>query len=304
MKITKLFGQSRHWLLLLIAVVLVAEASMRTFGLMDFALYQANDQVGYIPAANQQGSFLNKNEWQFNALHMGAPAFTPNPARDVLLVGDSVVYGGNQYRQPERLGPALQTLLQERGGGQVWPISAGSWALRNELAYLRLNPQVPASVNRIVFVLNSGDFGNTASSWACELTHPRTHPKVALWYLVNKYVHAFEPCGDVPAALKVPDGDLAAELAAFMALHGSKTSFVLYPDKPEAADAALAAQHFAAGQAMLHAAGASRLVHVQQDKRWGVGWYQDGIHPTAAGLKTLATIIHDDLDQLSRVGGL
>lgn len=169
---------------------------------------------------------------------------------------------------------------------------------------MRLNPQVPTSVNRIVFVLNSGDFGNTASSWACDLTHPRTYPKVALWYVVNKYVHAFEPCGDVPAALKVPDGNLAAELAAFMALHGSITTFVLYPDKPEAADATLAAQHFAAGQALLIAAGATRLVSVLQDKRWGVGWYQDGIHPTAAGFGVLAGIISDDLDRVERVGGL
>ena len=71
-------------------------------------------------------------------------------------------------------------------GAQVWPISAGSWTLRNALAYMRLNPQVPASVRRIVFVHNKGDFGNTASSWACELTHPRTRPTVALWFLVNK----------------------------------------------------------------------------------------------------------------------
>lgn len=53
-------------------------------------------------------------------------------------------------------------------------------------------------------------------TWARELTHPRTKPMMALWYLVNKYVHAFEPCGNVPAAFKMPDGDLAAELKAFM----------------------------------------------------------------------------------------
>ena len=169
---------------------------------------------------------------------------------------------------------------------------------------MRLNQQVPASVKRIVFALNSGDFGNTASSWACELPHPRTRPTVALWYLTNKYVHAFEPCGAVPSALKVPDGDLASELAAFMALHGAKTSFVLYPDKSEATDAALAARHFAAGKALLKAAGASRVALVQQDPRWGVGWYKDGIHPTAAGFGVLAAIIGDNLDRFERVGGL
>lgn len=94
MRMTKFLRQPRQWLLVLVTVVLVAEASVRAFGLVDFALYQANAQSGYIPAANQQGSFLNQNDWQFNALHMGAPAFAPNPVREVLLVGDSVVYGG------------------------------------------------------------------------------------------------------------------------------------------------------------------------------------------------------------------
>ncbi|WP_394757462.1 hypothetical protein, partial [Rhodoferax sp.] len=120
-------------------------------------------------------------------------------------------------------------------------------------------------------------------------------PVVALWYLANKYVHDFAPCGSTPAALKVPDGDLAAELKAFMALHGTKTTFVLYPNKPQAADAALAAQQFAAGTALLRQAGATRMVPVQQDQRWGVGWYKDGIHPTAAGFGVMAHIIADAL---------
>jgi hypothetical protein len=117
MKITKLLRQPRHWLLLLVAVVLLVEGGVRALGLVDFALCGANAQIDYIPAANQQGSFLNKNDWQFNALHMGSPAFAPNPLRDVLLVGDSVVYGGNAYTESQRLGPTLQAQLQVAGGG-------------------------------------------------------------------------------------------------------------------------------------------------------------------------------------------
>ncbi len=294
MKLNQPSYRPRQWLLFVVAALSVAECVVRAFGLIDFPLYEANAQIGYIPAANQQGSFLNKNDWQFNALHMGAPAFAPNPARDVLLVGDSLVYGGNAYRQSERLGPTLQAMLQGRGVS-VWPISAGSWALRNELAYMRLNPQVPAGVSRIVFVLNTGDFGAEASSWACELTHPRNRPTFALWYSVNKYVHSFEPCGEVPAALKVPDGDLAAELQAFMALHAAKTTFVLYPDKTEVSDVALESKGFAAGEAILKKAGATRVVHVLQDKRWNGGLYKDGIHPTAEGNRVLASIIDDAL---------
>ena len=156
---------------------------------------------------------------------------------------------------------------------------------------MRLYPQVPTSVKSIVFVLNSDDFGNTASSWTCELMHPRTRPTVALWYLFNKYVHAFEPCGEVPAVLKVPDGDVAAELEAFMATHGGKATFILYPDKPQTADAALAARQFVAGVALLKTAGGTRVVHVLQDKWWSGGFYKDDIHPTAEGNRVLAGII-------------
>lgn len=69
-----------------------------------------------------------------------------------------------------------------------------------------------------------------------------------------------------------------------------------------AAMSARARQCFATRFHMQRAA--QRLVHVLQDKRWGVGWYQDGIHPTAAGFKTLAAIIGDDLDRFDRLGGL
>lgn len=130
MKIIEFFFQSRYWLPLILASLLAAEGDVRA---------------------------------------MGAPAFAPNPARDVLLVGYSLVLGGNQFRAPERLGPSLQALMQAYSSDvNVWPIAPGSWALRNELAYLHLNPQVPSSA----------DF-EAASSWCCELKHPRWASR---WY--------------------------------------------------------------------------------------------------------------------------
>jgi len=283
--------QPGSWLLLVAGALLSAEVLVRALGMVDFPLYEANAQIGYIPAASQQGSFLNRNRWEFNSLHMGAPEFKPGAALNVLLVGDSVVFGGNGYREPDRLGPALQARLQQHAGeGAVWPISAGSWALRNELAWLRQNPQVPAQVDRVLFVLNTGDFGE-ASSWACEATHPKARPAVALWYLFNKYVYAFEKCGSVPAGLQVPPGDLAAELNAFLAVHGDKAVFVLYPDRPETQDPALAQAHFAAGRALLASAGARKVVPLTGDARWRTDYYKDGIHPTPEGNQVLARIL-------------
>ncbi|MDP1125438.1 hypothetical protein Q5O12_28365, partial [Klebsiella pneumoniae] len=76
--------------------------------------------------------------WQFNSLSMGSGPFFPSSDIDTLLIGDSIVLGGNPYRQQDRLGPVLQMDSKHA----VWPISAGSWSISNELIYLKDHPDV------------------------------------------------------------------------------------------------------------------------------------------------------------------
>ena len=96
--------------------------------------------------------------------------------------------------------------------------------------------------------------------------------------------------------LQVQPGHLAQELHAFMAVYGAKTTFMLYPVKDEQADSATEAKGFAAGKMLLQAAGAERIVHLQQDARWQTHLYKDGIHPTAEGNQVLALVIFDALN--------
>jgi hypothetical protein len=274
---------------------LCVEAGVRTLGMVDFPIYEADAKIGYVPAANQKGSFLNKNEWEFNSLHMGATEFRPDGHPNYLLVGDSVVLGGNSFGRPDRLGPALQDRMQARQKAQIWPISAGSWGLRNELIWLVQHDEVVQRVDQVVIVVNSGDFGD-ASAWSCDLTHPLSRPISALWYLFNKYVYAFAKCGDTPAALKVPVGDLSAELKAFLSKYGSKTSFMLYPNREESLDRNLESMRLDNDETILRKAGATSVVRIARDSRWSSRWYKDEIHPTAEGNRVLAEIINDTLE--------
>lgn len=189
---------------------LAAEVGVRVAGLVDFPLYDADANIGYIPKANQRGSFLNKNDWVINDKHMGAEAFVPDPAGNILLVGDSIVWGGNPYAKADRLGSRLQALVK----GKVWPIAAGSWSLQNQLTYLNANPDVVSQMDTIAFVLNSGDLG-PPSSWNCSLTHQRERPAVALVYLAKKYLLRW-PCEGTPAELQVKTQDPLAMLRAFV----------------------------------------------------------------------------------------
>ena len=282
-------------LLAVVAVLVIVEATVRLFGTVDFPIYEANNIVGYIPRPSQQGAFLNRNTWLFNSRSMGATEFAPKDGEDILLIGDSVVLGGNPLRQEDKLGPQLARRL----GRAVWPISAGSWALRNELAYLRTNPDVIARMGRIVFVLNSGDF-DEASSWSCEVTHPRSRPLLASLYLFRKYVWDFAgSCGSAPNDLQVPSGDWQVELNDFLASQpsqGKPIDFFLYPARSESSgekpfDATIEPRLATVIDRAQGSIGRISIYDINRDPRWQRTLYRDDIHPSVEGNGILATII-------------
>lgn len=267
-----------------------AELLLRVMGMVDFPLYDADARIGYIPKASQEGSFLRRNTWVFNELSMGtARHFDPAAARqDMLLVGDSIVLGGNTLPQERKLGPLLEAAQVRR----VWPIAAGSWALRNELRYLRDHPEVSRSVGHIMLVLNSADFGN-ASSWSCELTHPRQRPGLAVLYIAQKYIYDWAPCGATPSALTVPAGDWRQELRELVEdglVRPENTTLVLYPTRKEVEDPALMRRALESRRTELSAVMGPRIrfISVGFDPRWKADLYRDDIHPSPQGYEVLA----------------
>ncbi|MQT98592.1 hypothetical protein [Pseudomonas helleri] len=276
-----------------IAALASIELAVRASGLTDFPLYDANNQIGYIPKPSQSGSFLNKNSWEFNSLSMGAGPFIPTDGINTLLVGDSIVLGGNPYRQEDRLGP----VLQRESKNTIWPISAGSWSLRNELIYLKTHPEVLRKIDNFIFILNSDDF-QQASSWSCEVTHPRSHPISSAFYVFTKYVHNLTPCNGIKPELEVERGDWKQELKDFISnkyVQGKPVTFFLYPKKTEAIDASLSASDLEIYAPYLMQKNNERIqvFSVSRDSLWSSDLYRDEIHPTVEGTKVLASIIHN-----------
>jgi hypothetical protein len=261
--------------------------------MVDFPVYDADATIGYIPQANQRGSFMGRNDWVINEQNMGAEVFQPGSQGNVLLVGDSVVWGGNPYAQGDRLGPQLQRL----SAAKVWPIAAGSWGLQNEVTYLEAHSSVVEAVDTIVLVLNSGDF-ESPSSWTCELSHPTRRPPVALWYLARKYA-LNEGCpAEPPPALKVTRRDPLAMLTDFVGHHAGKRVLVfLYPDKAELADESLLAARLDSFVPLLRKTGVRDVISVARDRRWQqrMDYYRDPVHPTPQGNAALAQIIASHL---------
>jgi hypothetical protein len=276
---------------LIVLLPIAGEVVVRQAGLIDVPLYDADNRIGYIPKPNQHGSFLNGNDWTFNELSMGtARPFQTTDGTDVLLVGDSIVMGGNRYRQTERLGPQLE----QATGAAVWPIGAASWRLQNEFHYLADHPQVVAAVDRIVFVVNSNDFAGV-SSWRTEMVHPRHPPVSALAHFLQKQL--FEADVPIQPEMKVPDGDAYADLKRLSPSFGRSFDVWLFPSRAESLDATLRNEHFGPERARLEALGipgmrifdAAAVLGLTEDD------YTDRSHPTPTATRKFAHAIADAL---------
>lgn len=254
------------------ASIALAEAGLHLAGVVDIPAYRPDEAYGYIPRANQSGAFLDRNRWVYNGDSMGVGA--PFEPGGVLLIGDSIVNGGNQTDQPDRLGPQLQ----KRIARTVWPISAGSWALLNELAYLRRNPTVARGVDEFVFVLNSGDFG-APSVWHGDPEHPPHRPISALYYLFDRLV--LGRVGHAKSPATMTGRDWRAEFAAFRRSTNKPVLVVLY------------LEHGEDSQWMEKVASnlGGNVLRVDRDPRWALATYRDRVHVDVKGTALLADLI-------------
>lgn len=250
-----------------------AEVGVRLTGAADVPLYRPDPHYGYIPAASQSGAWRRRMRWTYNSLSMGvAEPFRPG---GVLLIGDSIVNGGNQADQDQRLGPQLEAMISQ----DVWPVSAKSWALLNELAWMKQNPVVVRDVDRIVIVLNPEDFVEP-SVWTPDPNRPEHAPISQVFFLVDRLV--LTPMRGAPAPPK-SGRDWKAEFAAFRRATNKPVLVVLYsgrgPDTIERAAPDL---------------GPDVLI-VKQDPRWKGERFADYLHIEPGGNALLARLIAERL---------
>ncbi|GEM_PF-954228 len=267
-----------------LAGLLAAEVGARAVGAVDFPTYDANPVTGYIPTADTAGRLLGR-DWVFNEHHMGVAApFAPSPATDVVLIGDSLVYGTSSYRQDQRLGPNLQAL----SGVTVWPIGAGSWSVANELAYLDANPEVVAGADRLVFIVNYADI-QSGSVWKSDLTHPRRHPLSAVTYLAAKTL--LKPAAEDPRFGE--EAPVLTHWREFTGRYGRPIDVILYPNKAMLTDPAKLKTYrdrlalLAAPNVVFH--------DLTRDPRWTPDDYLDNIHPKPGAVIKVARFVNEEL---------
>lgn len=285
----------------LLAVGVAAEAGLRLAGVLDFPIYEVGPQIGYIPAPNQQGNYLNRNHWMVNERSLETTAWQPHGRRDLLLVGDSLVWGGNLYDHPHKLGPQLERALRgRRREFKVWPASAGSWGILNEIAYLELYPDVVQAADFIVWVVNAEDFGGR-SVWQSEATHPRQRPRSAAVYVFAKFLlPKMVGSRSEPPARAAPEAGTLAKLRGTLQVLRQQSPqrpivFVFYPTRSEMQNPGRPSPAEETLRATI--AGLAAMTAVRADPRWSVALYQtDRLHPSPHGYEVLSAMIAESVE--------
>jgi hypothetical protein len=288
---------------LIIAVICLVEAAVRLSGLTDFPIYAVDDQIGYIVQPNQSGRFLNKNAWVFNNRSMPTDREWPPQSGgppNIMVIGNSIVMGGNPLDQKERLVPQIAADMGPHYS--VWPIGIGGWTTVNEMTYLKRNPDVVDSASFFIWEYMRGGLSGS-SVWRGGYVFPTQRPLLASWFAARRYaLPRFLPLStdELP-----PTGALVADhLAAF---HSALATFsrvsarrrpgmlFLYPEEKDLLQARHTGEWLPERKELedLCREFNLTLVDITQDARWNESMYRDGVHPTPRGNVVLGKILAD-----------
>jgi hypothetical protein len=283
----------------------VAEIGVRLIGAVSFPTYHVDGEIGYIPNPDQQGNFLFVHRWVFNDRSMGTDRpWNPNSEPNVLLIGNSVVMGGNPYDQKDKLGPLIQ---QEVGSGYaIWSIAAGGWTNVNEMVYLKRNPDVAASARFFVWEYMNGGLSGP-SRWRGEYVFPREHPLCASCYVFRRYVWPRLFGGnmsELPPNGHVNPANLAEFATAVSDLSRHTASprpgiLVLYPVKADYEIARQGKEWLPERPDIEKIARTNGLdvIDIAARPEWNESLYRpDNTHPTVRGNRVLARILANAID--------
>lgn len=276
----------------------LTESIIRQAGAISFPVYVRSGEFGYAPRANQQGTFLGTNHWVFNDRSMGVDRpWKPSELTDVLLIGNSIVMGGNPYDQTDKLTPQLQTRLGS--ACPIWPVAAGGWSTVNEMRFLQSNPDLIAGTDFFIWEQMPGQMQGL-NPWVSENVHPTRAPHWATWYVVRKALAARFPSTPPPALLSPADSSAHHqkfdELLGHLVLSSKRRPagmIFLYPDRAQllqarAGEEWLEDRQFFQRMAEAHGV---MLIDVTRFPQWNESFYKDPVHPTAEGNAVLAAIL-------------
>lgn len=272
--------------LLALAVLLLAELAIRLSGVSGFPLF-CKDAQGYRMMPLQQGTFLRRYGWRYDRFGMRDNRDIKSLAGYSLIIGDSVVEGGNRVDQSQTLIAQLRALTDQ----PVYAAACHGWSLGNELAVLQRLPRWDQA-RRLIFVLNTGDF-DTIETAPTQHSFPTRYPVLFTLWLVKRKLYRDPRFGRLLGwrpPQRFNPAVREAVLAEFSRVLASFAGDVLLVRYPQLGEDPVAEPYF--GQ-LIAAAGSHRttLLDLAGRADWGPDCYLDHIHPNPRGISVLARCI-------------
>ncbi len=288
--------------IIIILVLLGAEIYLHLAGFGSFPIYDLDTPAGYIPTANQKGAFLNENHWAINNRHMGnVTDWTPDMHPNVLLIGNSVLYGGLPVDQPDKVAPLLEKALG--GSIAVWSSAAGGWTNVNEMDFFEHNADIVANSDFVIIEFMAGGLSQ-ATPWPGYYVFPDHKPLLLSFYNFEKYVARPFLKGEKPVnnmgALPSLGAIDPAQLQRFknFVSNAAKTSKVIiffYPSKTNLTDGKIWDDAIEPIVALCKSLSLA-CVDFSKEKDWSPELYrEDKVHPTIDGNKIIAKILAKEI---------
>ena len=304
------------------AAAISAEIFLRmAWGLGHPLLVRADPEVGYYFKAGQDITRFG-NRVMINQYHQRNPdiAFT-NDGRTwrVLMVGDSVTFGGTLLDQSETIPELLQSRIQESRPLQILNASAGSWGLGNALAYLEKFGTFESQL--VILQIGSHDLLQAKSDSSSVGRHPSKPdrmPWCALSELVGRYLWPRLHPPPVPVkARELAKEDQErlfnlnmADLKKILRLAGAAHAEILVlhtPDRDEVVpDPHGAVERWCESyrERFLGLCAENGVEAINLPARWQrqpetAAWFRDGVHLTARGNEEVARCLAEKLNALS-----
>lgn len=292
----------------LFVLIVVAELVLRFgVGLGDPPLYQPDGEIGYLMKPGVYHPL--GNTVSINSTHQRSPELAvPKPAGEyrVLVIGDSVVFGGSPTDDAELATTLLAARLRQPAGGparavSVANISAGSWGPCNQRAYVRRFGTFDADVAVLVF--NSLDFGAVVRPIPDPWAMPEHAPVLALEEAFKRGVlkvapslapHPVAPWDELNPTPENAEASRNAvcDLVALLRSKGVKVAAVQHLRRSELLGQPL--KGYASLKNVLEAFGVPIVETGPAFKAAidaGDEPYRDDIHPNAAGQKVLTDVL-------------
>ncbi|GAB3641449.1 hypothetical protein [Spirosoma arcticum] len=140
----------------IVSLLILIEITTRYFGLHQYPLFIESTEFEYIHKPNQTTKIYG-NKFSTNEYSMRSKSISTNDTSVILLIGDSVLNGGNTIDQEDLASTIVENELHKKLKKRirVLNVSSYTWGPDNIYAYLKKYGTFNADL--LIYICNSGD---------------------------------------------------------------------------------------------------------------------------------------------------